>query len=124
MGSIPTPEERQEIVSNELEGLNYIYKHPGETVSASYFRSQMLDLTPVKTSRGAFCSALVSRVYSLHLRRLRVAPVTNEYGYQIGALALATAAVCRSMPPHKYTVQHFTPLGRARVHALEDRRRY
>lgn len=42
--------------------------------------------------RGAFCSPLISVVYSTHLRK--IASVAQRYGPQIGAIALATIAVC------------------------------
>ena len=86
-------EGRQAFVLDELEDLNYIYKHPEREVSPYYSCShwQMLNLTLVKVSRGAFRSALVSRVFSTHLRK--VSSVTNDYGFQIGAIALSAAAV-------------------------------
>lgn len=94
--SRPTREDRRAFVTDELTNLNYIYKHPQRNVSTSYLCSQMLNLTHIKTSRGAFRSALVSQLFSLHLRKL--SSVTNSYGYQIGALALVAAAV--SQPAH------------------------
>ena len=55
----------------------------------------MLNLTLVQTYRGPFRSSLIRRVYAVHLKILGVSEysVTNAYGYQIGALALAAAAV-------------------------------
>ena len=95
MESIPTPEEREEFVSDRLHDVCYIYKHPDRKVSASYPCSQTLNLTPIKHFKGAFRSMLVLEVYSLHLRK--ISSVTNYYGHQIGALALAAAAICQCM---------------------------
>ena len=95
MESVPTQEGRKAFVSEELDNLHYVYKHPERRVSASCSRSQMQNLTPIKISRGAFRSPLISRVYSQHLQKISC--VTNRYGHQVGALALAAAAVCQSM---------------------------
>ena len=95
MKHVPTQEGRKAFILDELDDLHYIYKYPERRVSASYSRSQMRNLTPIKSSRGAFRSAHISRVYSQHLRK--ISSVTNRYGHQIGALALAAAAVCQSM---------------------------
>ena len=90
----------QTLVSDELNNLNYVYKHPERKVSASHPCCQTLNLTLVKTSWGAFRSALISKVYSVHLRKLKLPLVVKyRYGYQIGALALAAAAVCQSLHP-------------------------
>jgi hypothetical protein len=55
----------------------------------------MMNLTLIQNYRGPFGSSLISRVYAVHLQTLGVSKysVTNAYGYQIGALALAAAAV-------------------------------
>lgn len=84
-------EGRQAFVLDELDDLNYIYKYPERKVSSRYSCGQMLNLTIVKVSRGAFRSALVLSVFSTHLRK--ISSVTNDYGFQIGAMALAAAAV-------------------------------
>lgn len=55
----------------------------------------MLELTPIKVSQGAFRSILMLKVYSVHA--YKILPVTHRYRSQIGALALATAAVCGSI---------------------------
>lgn len=121
MDSICTPEERKMLVSEQVKDLNYIYKYPKRTVSPRYSCIQTLDLTPVESSKGAFRSPLVLNVYSLHLRKLGLPLVTDSYGYQIGALALAAAAVCQHVNPrtlHNYMIENSTPLGRAWVQTL------
>jgi len=81
-------------ILDKLEKLNYVYKYPEWKVSASYSCGEMLNLTLIKRSQGAFRSTLILKVYVQHLQKLRVSPITNQYGHQIGALVLATAAVC------------------------------
>ena len=100
MKSLPisTREDRQAFIEDQLHDFNYVYKHPERRVSENCSCSQMLKLTLIKIARGAFRSALVSQAYSKHLRKLSSA--TNRYHDepQIGALALAAAAVCQ--PTH------------------------
>ena len=51
-----------------------------------------LNQTCIKVSQGAFRSTLILNVYSVHARRIFT--VEHRYRCQIGALALAAAAVC------------------------------
>ncbi|KAI0302879.1 hypothetical protein B0F90DRAFT_179304 [Multifurca ochricompacta] len=71
-------EGRAKFVESALKGFRFIYKHPD-----------------VMGSRAAFCSDLITKVYSTHLRR--IATSSMNYGPQIGALALVTAAVERGL---------------------------
>ena len=88
-------EDLEAFILDELHDLNYVYKYREQEVSASCLCSQMLNLMPIKTERGAFCSVLVLQVYSKHHQKLSSA--TNLYydDYQIGAVALAAAAICQ-----------------------------
>ncbi|KAH9957044.1 hypothetical protein BGW80DRAFT_1384682, partial [Lactifluus volemus] len=73
--SFNNTEARAQYIKAELEGLRFIYKYPD-----------------AKGARAAFCSDLISKVFSLHLRK--ILPLANM---QFGALALATAAVERGL---------------------------
>ncbi|KAH9982993.1 hypothetical protein BGW80DRAFT_1266271, partial [Lactifluus volemus] len=68
-------EARAQYIKMELEGLRFIYKYPD-----------------AEGARAAFCSNLISKVFSVHLRK--ILPLANM---QFGALALATAAVERGL---------------------------
>ena len=50
-----------------------------------------------KGERFVFCSELISKVYAKHLRK--ILPDGDQYGAQIGGLALVTVAVCRVESP-------------------------
>ncbi|KAF8494348.1 hypothetical protein F5888DRAFT_1908221 [Russula emetica] len=72
------PENRAAFVSDSLEHMCFVYKNP-EKASA----------------RGAFRSELILMVYSHHIRK--TSTQLNKYSNQIGALALAAAAVERGL---------------------------
>ncbi|KAI9455124.1 hypothetical protein F5148DRAFT_1325294 [Russula earlei] len=74
----PHAVDREEYVADALRDLTFVYKHPDD-----------------KASRGAFCSRLVAEVYSQHLKK--ISGVSHDYGKQVGALALATAAAERGL---------------------------
>lgn len=102
--SFGSEEDRAEYVSDILKRSRFVYKYPDESVSHSHFLEQLgftLTLVFQLGQRAAFCSALISKVYAKHLRRIlpddRIIP-------QVGGLALATVAVCPVFfyfdPPH------------------------
>ncbi|KAI9434260.1 hypothetical protein F5148DRAFT_1295257 [Russula earlei] len=68
----------EEYVADALRDLTFVYKHPDD-----------------KASHGVFCSRLVAEVYSQHLKK--ISRVSHDYGKQVGALALATAAAERGL---------------------------
>jgi len=57
----------------------------------------MLKLTITKTSHGAFCSTLITKVYLFHLQKNSTQ--VNMYGHQTAALVLTTVAVSGPMNP-------------------------
>ncbi|KAI0303557.1 hypothetical protein B0F90DRAFT_1667002 [Multifurca ochricompacta] len=67
-------EEFAKFAGSALEGFHFIYQYPD-----------------FKGSCAAFCSELIMKVYAKHLQRIEKSPI--NYGPQIGALALVTAAV-------------------------------
>ncbi|KAI0294721.1 hypothetical protein B0F90DRAFT_1821009 [Multifurca ochricompacta] len=67
-------EEFAKFAGSALEGFHFIYQYPD-----------------FKGSHAAFCSELITKVYAKHLQRIEKSPI--DYGPQIGALALVTAAV-------------------------------
>ncbi|KAI0287587.1 hypothetical protein B0F90DRAFT_1673041 [Multifurca ochricompacta] len=71
-------EEFAKFAGSALEGFRFIYQYPD-----------------FKGSRAAFCSELITKVYAKHLQRIEKSPI--DYGPQIGALALVTAAVERGL---------------------------
>ncbi|KAI0253124.1 hypothetical protein BJV78DRAFT_1351967 [Lactifluus subvellereus] len=71
-------EARAEYVADSLSDLRFVYKEPDACFT-----------------RGAFCSPLISKVFARHLRK--VSTEDEDYSPQIGALALATAAVERAL---------------------------
>ncbi|KAI0291178.1 hypothetical protein B0F90DRAFT_1671639 [Multifurca ochricompacta] len=71
-------EEFAKFAGSALEGFHFIYQYPD-----------------FKGSRAAFCSELITKVYAKHLQRIEKSPI--NYGPQIGALALVTAAVERGL---------------------------
>ncbi|KAN0112043.1 hypothetical protein V8E52_007960 [Russula decolorans] len=73
-----TAEARADYVAEQLDGLCFVYRYPDAAIG-----------------REAFCSPLISVVYSTHLRKISSA--TQRYGPQIGAIALATIAVERGL---------------------------
>ncbi|KAN0107510.1 hypothetical protein V8E52_010028, partial [Russula decolorans] len=73
-----TAEARADYVAEQLDGLRFVYRYPDAAIG-----------------REAFCSPLISVVYSTHLRKISSA--AQRYGPQIGAIALATIAVERGL---------------------------
>jgi len=73
-----TAEARADYVAEQLDGLRFVYRYLDAAIG-----------------RKAFCSPLISVVYSTHLRKISSA--AQRYGPQIGAIALATIAVERGL---------------------------
>ncbi|KAH8979761.1 hypothetical protein EDB92DRAFT_2118630 [Lactarius akahatsu] len=76
--SFSSPEGRANHVADNLKNLQFLYKNPKAT-----------------SGRGAFCSHLVSKVFSFHLRKISTGP--DVHIPQVGGLALAAAAVERGL---------------------------
>jgi len=93
-------------------------------VSASYSCSQMLNLTLTKIFQGAFRSALISKVYSLHLQNLNclLSQITMTPRSEPWPLLLPPYVHPHTL--HEYIIETSTPLGWAWIDTLQDGRRY
>ena len=90
-------EDRADYVTFSLQNLRFIYKFPDQTVSQGCFRGMPLALKPIaiQSKRESFRSPLIIKAFSKHLQRVNDPDPNNKtYGLQVGALALAAAAVC------------------------------
>ncbi|KAH9022142.1 hypothetical protein EDB84DRAFT_1441288 [Lactarius hengduanensis] len=73
-----SPKGQANHVADNLKNLQFLYENPKAT-----------------SGRGAFCSHLVSKVFSLHIRKISTGP--DVHIPQVGGLALAAAAVERGL---------------------------